>query len=232
MFPSDSGGKKQARLPFTPGIPDLSAFPTGVIKRLYNKFWSRSAAKDLVYDHSVGSPKLRAAISQFLNNYRGLPCSDDQIVITNGTQSSLLTAACVLADPGDGAIIENPGHLVLQNALRMAGLRLVPWDVDREGIKPDSGRVNGADGYEAPVLFPDQPFPSRRNHVLKSSQESCWIGLVEEGFVFSRTTMITSFASQACSNHRSSSWTMVPVTSSTQVRSASSSHRGYALGIL
>jgi len=121
-----------------PGIPDLSDFPYRTIARIAARYWRTHADGELDYGPGVGTRTLREAVSEFLRTFRGVPCAADQIVITNGTQSSVFATAHVTADPGDTALVENPGYPMAHKALLLSGLDLKPVTVDRDGIRIDT----------------------------------------------------------------------------------------------
>ncbi|EKL9830505.1 PLP-dependent aminotransferase family protein [Vibrio alginolyticus] len=106
-------------LPFQLGIPALDAFPF--------KTWARMAARNarntemdnLTYPSVYGLPKLRLAITQYLNLYRGVQCHPRQVFITSGYVNSIKWITKVLLSPGDKVGVEDPGYpltkLVLEN---------------------------------------------------------------------------------------------------------------------
>lgn len=126
--------------PLSPGIPDTANFPFHVVARIAARFWRRRSEPDLAYGDSLGVAPLRQSVANFLRSYRGVPCSEEQVVITSGSQASFIAAAHVVADPGDVAIVENPGHIMVHHALTLAGLQLHCAGVDREGLDLTSAR--------------------------------------------------------------------------------------------
>lgn len=120
--------------PLRPGIPDVAAFPRAVWSRLEARYWRTAAASDLGYGPVAGAPELRQAIAGFLGPFRGVPCRPEQVIVTPGSQAAILTAALTVADAGDAVAVESPGYTSGQQALALAGLRLLPVPVDRQGI--------------------------------------------------------------------------------------------------
>jgi GntR family transcriptional regulator/MocR family aminotransferase len=66
---------------------------------------------------------------------RGVRCHAGQIIVVNGSQQAIDLAARVLADPGDVAIIEDPGYIGARSALQAAGMTLIPISVGKEGLR-------------------------------------------------------------------------------------------------
>jgi DNA-binding transcriptional MocR family regulator len=100
------------------------------------------AARDLAghlggtgYD-PLGVPSFRREIAEQFTA-RGVPTSDDQIVVVAGAQLALALLLDVLLAPGDPALVEVPSYPNAIGALRRAGARFVPaamtdtgWDLD------------------------------------------------------------------------------------------------------
>ena len=87
----------------------------------------------------MGLPHLREAVAEYLRTARAVRCETDQIMIVNGSQQALQIAAMALLDPGDPVWIEEPGYFGAQSALTLAGGRLVPVPVDKEGLDVAAG---------------------------------------------------------------------------------------------
>ena len=123
-------------LAFTPGVPDLRAFPLAQWRRLLDRAWRGLDAAQLNYGDPAGEPALRTAIADYLRASRGVVCGPEQVFITDGTQGSLDLCARACADAGDIAWIENPGYGGALAAFRGAGLAVEGIAVDAEGIAP------------------------------------------------------------------------------------------------
>jgi GntR family transcriptional regulator/MocR family aminotransferase len=123
-------------LPFTPGVPDLRAFPLAQWRRLLDRAWRGLSAHQLNYGDPAGEPALRTAIADYLRASRGVVCEPGQVFITDGTQASLDLCAHACADAGDTAWIENPGYGGALAAFRGAGLVVEGIAVDAEGMAP------------------------------------------------------------------------------------------------
>src|SRR5262249_20717669 len=78
--------------------------------------------------------RLREAIASYVGVARGVRCQLEQVIIINGSQQAIDLAARVLTDPGDFAVIEDPGYLGARSALEAAGMRLLPVKVAKDGL--------------------------------------------------------------------------------------------------
>jgi GntR family transcriptional regulator/MocR family aminotransferase len=123
-------------LPFVPGLPSLEEFPIGHWRRCVERAWRHIEPAQLAYGPVAGMPELRRAVAAYINVSRGVRCEPDQVFITDGTQSSLELCARMLSNPGDIGWLENPCYNGATTAFRSTGLRIVPIDVDDEGMAP------------------------------------------------------------------------------------------------
>jgi GntR family transcriptional regulator/MocR family aminotransferase len=118
---------------FMPGVPDVSHFPFAVWRRLIARHL-RHEERQLAHYGFGGYGPLKVALANYLGVTRMMSCSPQQVVIVNGTHQALDLAARLLADPGDGAWMEDPGYWGARNVLRASGLEVVPQPVDAQGL--------------------------------------------------------------------------------------------------
>ncbi|WKK72140.1 PLP-dependent aminotransferase family protein [Rathayibacter oskolensis] len=116
-----------------PAVPELSEAYTRAAERMADHFDAGS------YD-TVGLPILRRAIADRYTQ-RGLRTEPGQIMVTIGAQHAIALVARTLLARGDRALIEAPTYPHAYEALRLAGARLVPVNVD------------GADGWDGEGLI-------------------------------------------------------------------------------
>jgi GntR family transcriptional regulator/MocR family aminotransferase len=90
------------------------------------------------YDDPRGSSGLRAALQGYLWRARGLRCDPDQIIVVNGSQQGLDLCARLLLNPGDRAVMEDPGYNLACQVFLAAGAEVVPVSVDHEGMMTGS----------------------------------------------------------------------------------------------
>ncbi|MCV6639374.1 PLP-dependent aminotransferase family protein [Candidatus Albibeggiatoa sp. nov. NOAA] len=111
-------------LPFTLGIPDLSAFPTKIWQQIQRLHHNRVSL--MGYDSYRGFKPLRQAIAAYLRLSRGVHCDAEQIIITQGAQQAISLCAQILLDEDDTVFLENPGYLGARQALRSNSIQPVP----------------------------------------------------------------------------------------------------------
>lgn len=167
---------------FAPGVPAVDQFSVLRWRRLLEQEWRACKPNDLAYGEACGEPSLRLAIADYLRASRGVVCSPEQVVITDGTQSSLDLCARAFADAGDKVWIENPGYVGAQLALKAAQLRMIGIAVDEEGMAP----LQSDWGKHSPKLIyvtPSHQYPTgkvmslaRRLDLLRRAAEHhAWI---------------------------------------------------------
>lgn len=84
-----------------------------------------------------GDNKFRETISSMLNQNRGMQTSVADVCITRGSQMALFLTAHCLLEKGDVVLVENPGYRPAWNTFEHVGARLIPVNVDNDGINVD-----------------------------------------------------------------------------------------------
>ncbi|WP_444919895.1 PLP-dependent aminotransferase family protein [Microbulbifer sp. CnH-101-G] len=175
-FKTDSG----VSLPFSPGIPDLNAFPLAIWSRLYRRHKDRFPL--LGYGHSQGHPPLRQALAEYLRSCRGVLCDQDQIIMTNGAQEALSLCAQVLLEPGDTATIENPGYRRARWVFQTCGAKLALAELQNGYLDVDAlikSQLHGKVLYTTPThQYPMggvMPASERLKLLDWASKTQCWI---------------------------------------------------------
>jgi GntR family transcriptional regulator/MocR family aminotransferase len=151
-------GAPDARFAFRISTPALDAFPRDVWSRLVARTRNLSPREALGYGDAAGWPPLRAAIADYVRAARGVRCTDEQVVVVAGSQPAIHQVARLLADPGDVALLEEPGYPGALSALLGAGLRVVPAPVDDEGMNLAAALARHASPRLAYVT-PSHQFP-------------------------------------------------------------------------
>ncbi len=85
----------------------------------------------------LGLSLVRKAIAQDFEQ-RGIPTSEDQIIVTTGAQQGLALIASAWLETGDNVIVEDPTYPGALPVLRRTGARLLSAPMDGEGIRVDT----------------------------------------------------------------------------------------------
>lgn len=165
---------------FVPGVPDVKRFPHRVLKKIQDRLAQRMPAEFLTYDASGGVLALKVALADYLRTARGVRCTTEQILITEGIHQALDLVTRSLCNPGDNAWIEEPGYWGIKNILRMNAVEFSAIPVDEQGMVPPDA------GVARPRLIfvtPSHQYPlgsvmslSRRQQLLSLAREAnSWI---------------------------------------------------------
>jgi GntR family transcriptional regulator/MocR family aminotransferase len=128
--------KRDEARPFTPHLLAFDSLPMRAWSRLVARQWRRFDNDILGYCPLGGLGALREALSKHLKIFRGVECEPQQVVITPGVQSAHFVLAQMLAQPGDGICVEDPGDIGARSAFVAAGLSILPVPVDSDGFSP------------------------------------------------------------------------------------------------
>src|SRR5215471_1279871 len=121
---------------FAYGRSDLEKFPFALWRRLLLRCARKTRVAELDYSHAAGNVALREAICTHVRRSRAVVCDASQIIVVNGSQQALDLIARVLMELGDGVAFEDPSYQGTWEVLRAAGVRLLPIELDRDGLDP------------------------------------------------------------------------------------------------
>lgn len=140
---SESGSKTQEAkeengdryLSFSTGDVDTSLFPYSSWARIY---------KEVVYQNpdllqrgeAVGDLHLRQTLAAFLNQYRGVVCGPQQIIVGSGAEY-LLGLLIQLFDEDITIGLEDPGYPAVRRILTNYGRPYLSLDMDQKGLKEE-----------------------------------------------------------------------------------------------
>jgi GntR family transcriptional regulator/MocR family aminotransferase len=122
-------------LDLVPGAPWVD----GLDRAAWRRAWRAAAdAPPLLRPQRAGLPEYRAAVAEHLLRHRGLGFGDQDLLATGGTTAAVSEIAMGVLRPGDVVAVEEPGYQRAVQALRAAGLRVVPARVDPDGLDVDA----------------------------------------------------------------------------------------------
>src|SRR5215467_4460506 len=126
-----------AGVSLVPSIPAVDEFPMAVWERLRGQVLTKKGVNLLRYASNRGDADLRKAIAAYLCDFRAARCHADQIVIMAGMQQAMLISAMAVLNPNEIAWIEDPCYQQTRRVLTLAGVKIVPKPVDKQGIVID-----------------------------------------------------------------------------------------------
>ncbi len=134
---------------FRLGTPALDLFPHRLWAQLTRECLRSTTAQQRDYAPLAGLRELREAIADQVRG-RGTRCSADQVQVVMGAQRGLDLVARMLLDPGDVALLENPGYPGARGALLAAGAEVRPVAVDAQGLNVDGIGADARLAYVTP----------------------------------------------------------------------------------
>lgn len=135
---------------FAGGIPDPGLFPCDAIAAAYGRILGdpQRAAAALQYSASEGYPPLRGWIAQEMAR-RGIACTADHILVTNGAQQALDFVGKLFISPGDTVLVAQPTYLGALQAFNAYEPRYgaLPRRGDNRAVTDGNGSLRPALGY-------------------------------------------------------------------------------------
>ena len=168
--------------PFSSAQPSVEDFPVKVWERCLQTSWRNIQPEELSYPNALGYRPLRETLVDYLRTTRGVRCTADQIVITNGTQHALTSIFTLLLNQGDAVWVENPSYNGVKIALSQIGAELIPVGIDEQGLIFEEGLEQAPNGRMA-CISPSHQYPlgvtmslTRRLSLLRWAEENeAWI---------------------------------------------------------
>lgn len=147
-----------ANQPLATYTPTMAQFLERDFLRIASQL-ARSPWVHNFYNNPQGQISLRQGIAKLLRLYRGVMCSPDQIVITNGTVQSLNLISKVFFEANDEIWLEDPSLNVFSDTFEFNGLRPIYVPVDDEGFNPELA-LKMAPGSKGVFVTPPSQMPT------------------------------------------------------------------------
>ena len=120
------------------GFPDPRIAPIEELVREYRRLGKRHFTnRFLMYGPEQGSYRLRVELATFLNQTRGMQVTENEILITKGTQMAIYLTTQLVISPGDTVFVPEPGYRDANQTFELAGANLVYIPVDNYGMDVD-----------------------------------------------------------------------------------------------
>jgi len=121
------------------GTPDIRLTQIDQQSRIYSSTLKRRAHKMGHYNQD-GSEFFKKHLAQYLNLSRGLPISNNNLLITRSTEMSIYIASEILLSEGDIVLVGVLSYFSVNMIFQKAGVRIVTISIDDEGINVDEVR--------------------------------------------------------------------------------------------
>lgn len=127
------------------------------------------------YPRAQGNPELRSALAHHIERSRGIVCDADDILIVAGVQQAIQVCIQALLNAGDTVAFEEPGYFSARKLFQIAGARVVPVPVDRDGLVVEDIPV----GVQLIYTTPSHQFPT--GAVLSEARRSALLDYAQRG---------------------------------------------------
>ncbi|MBN9296825.1 MAG: PLP-dependent aminotransferase family protein [Filimonas sp.] len=161
---------------FNDGLPDVRLAPMEELARAYKRIFQQKVRwRMLGYGSERGDERLRSALTSMLSHDRALSIDNDGICVTRGSQMALYLTAHTLLKRGDVVAVEDPGYAAAWRTFENAGAKLLPVQVDEQGICTETlEKICRRKKLKAVYVTPHHQFPTtvsmkadRRMHLLQ-----------------------------------------------------------------
>ncbi|MFH1746039.1 MAG: PLP-dependent aminotransferase family protein [Planctomycetota bacterium] len=167
--------------------PSAELLPADPLRHCIDHVLREHGASILGYAPRQGVPRLRAQVAERLRQEQIMVTQDD-VVITTGSQQALDLIARALIDPGDTLFVDEYTYPGALNAFATAGGRIIGVASDDQGPNMSALRRLARDGAKGFYLMPDCVNPTgasisaaRRKELINWSHEAA-IPLIEDDY--------------------------------------------------
>ncbi len=156
---------------FAGGIPDPELFPTDAVRQAYDQSLGDDtrAGRMLQYSISEGDPDLRHWIASHMAS-KGIDCSAENILITNGSQQALEFLGKLLLSPADTALVTAPTYLGALQAFSASepSYDLLQWPMGNRSASSYGEAARAAGGaVKLAYVVPDFANPTGETMALE-----------------------------------------------------------------
>ena len=127
---------KPGVISFAGGLPCPQAFPAEELKEICDRVFEVDPQVTLQYSATEGLSSLRDLLVGFVAR-NGLEVSREELIVTTASQQSLDLVGKIFIDRGDLVVVEQPSYLGAVSAFKSYGVRFLPIEMDREGLRTD-----------------------------------------------------------------------------------------------
>ncbi|MCL5030410.1 MAG: PLP-dependent aminotransferase family protein [Bacteroidetes bacterium] len=169
-------------IPFQNGLPSLEDFPFSTWLKIINRNGTYLPYLQFGYKDSTGYKPLKDAVANYLQTYRAVNCTAEQIVIINGSQQGLDLISRVMLKEKKNVLLEDPGYFGTRASVLSAKVNIFPVPVDEDGINIDYA-IKNYPKSDFIYTTPSHQFPlgttlsiSRRLKLLEyAKKNNAWI---------------------------------------------------------
>jgi 2-aminoadipate transaminase len=128
--------QKPGMISFAGGLPAPETFPVNDLKEIALEVLEKDGQNALQYGTTEGDPLLRKMLVE-RHNRQGFNISQENLIITSGSQQALDLIARIFIDQDDYILCGLPSYLGGINAFQAYGAKLRGIPLDDQGMKPE-----------------------------------------------------------------------------------------------
>lgn len=122
---------------FAGGLPGPEAFPVEELKEILNSVIDKHGPSVFQYGTTEGYAPLRDEICRLMDSSYEIKTTNDNILITSGSQQALYLLCKVLLNHGDPVITENPTYTGALSTFNSFMADIYTVDIDENGLIPE-----------------------------------------------------------------------------------------------
>lgn len=119
---------------FAGGLPDGDLFPIEEMKQVSIKVLDEDGKNALQYSSTQGQKELREVIASQIMRPSGVETTEENIIVTCGSQQALEFSGRIFLDKDDVVICESPSYLGAIMAFQAYGPKFVEVEMDEHGM--------------------------------------------------------------------------------------------------
>ena len=161
------------------GLPASDLLPIDLMRRAGTRVYEKYGARAFQYGNTEGVSELREAVASVFPP-PSHTISQENVLITTGSQQGLDMLSRILCDPGDTLLTESPSYVGGIEAFQLNQVRLQPLETDDHGVVvEDFIRSLAGSNVKGAYLIPNyqnptgvQLHPSRRDAIASALRSS------------------------------------------------------------
>ena len=156
---------------FAGGLPNPISFPQEKLLESMQRVVAERGPEAFQYSVTAGVPELRAWIAERYNHRFGTDYSEEDVLVTTGSQQVLDLLGKVLLDKGDGVIVEKPTYLAAIQAFALQQPVFREVELTEEGLNIDELNAALDAGAKMIYLIPNFQNPTGLTYTAENREQ-------------------------------------------------------------
>ena len=156
---------------FAGGLPNPISFPQEKLLESMQRVVAERGPEAFQYSVTAGVPELRAWIAERYNHRFGTDYTEEDVLVTTGSQQVLDLLGKVLLDKGDGVIVEKPTYLAAIQAFALQQPVFREVELTEEGLNIDELNEALDAGAKMIYLIPNFQNPTGLTYTAENREQ-------------------------------------------------------------